>query len=49
MRLSLSALAVAAVLAAPAAFAQSAAAPAKTPAAKNADPVVAIVGDYKFT
>jgi peptidyl-prolyl cis-trans isomerase C len=51
MRLSLSALAVAAVLAAPAAFAQSAAAPAKAPAAspaKNADPVVAIVGDYKI-
>lgn len=48
MRLSLSALAIAAVLAAPAAFAQSAPA-AGTPAAapKNSDPVVAIVGEYK--
>jgi peptidyl-prolyl cis-trans isomerase C len=50
MRLSLSALAIAAVLAAPAAFAQTApaAAPAATPAAapKNGDPVVAIVGKY---
>jgi peptidyl-prolyl cis-trans isomerase C len=49
MRLPISALALAAVLAAPAAFAQSA--PAAAPAAaatKNADPVVAIVGDYKI-
>ncbi len=44
MRLSLSALAIAAVLAAPAAFAQSAPAAA---APKNSDPVVAVVGQYK--
>lgn len=48
MRLSLSALAIAAVLAAPAAFAQSApAAGAPAAAPKNSDPVVAIVGEYK--
>ena len=47
MRLQFSALALAAVLAAPAAYAQPkpAAAPA-APAAKNADPVVAVVGNY---
>ncbi len=46
MRLQFSALALAAALAAPAAYAQTA--PAAAPAAtKNADPVVAIVGNYK--
>jgi peptidyl-prolyl cis-trans isomerase C len=44
MRLTISALAIAASLAAPAAFAQSAPAAA---APKDADPVVAIVGSYK--
>lgn len=48
MRLSFSALAMAAVLAAPAAFAQSAPAPAPAAAPKNANPVVAIVGPYKI-
>ena len=54
MRLSLSAVAVAAVLAAPAAFAQTPAAgtlaPAGAPAAapKNGNPVVAVVGPYKI-
>jgi peptidyl-prolyl cis-trans isomerase C len=51
MRLSLSALAIAAVLAAPAAFAQSApGALAAGPAAgaKDSNPVVAIVGPYKI-
>jgi peptidyl-prolyl cis-trans isomerase C len=47
MRLSLSALAIAAVLAAPAAFAQTAPAAAPAAAPKNSDPVVAIVGAYK--
>lgn len=48
MRLSLSALAIAAVLAAPAAFAQTAPAAAPAAAPKNGDPVVAIVGEYKI-
>ncbi len=48
MRLSLSALAIAAVLAAPAAFAQSAPAAAPAAAAKGGNPVVAIVGPYKI-
>ena len=47
MRLSLSALAIAAVLAAPAAFAQTAPAAAPAAAPKHGDPVVAIVGEYK--
>jgi peptidyl-prolyl cis-trans isomerase C len=48
MRLSFSALAMAAVLAAPGAFAQSAPAAAPAAAPKNANPVVAIVGPYKI-
>jgi peptidyl-prolyl cis-trans isomerase C len=48
MRLSLSALAVAAVLAAPAAFAQTAPAAAPGAAPTNSNPVVAIVGSYKI-
>jgi peptidyl-prolyl cis-trans isomerase C len=48
MRLSLSALAIAAVLAAPAAFAQSAPAVAPAGAPKDSNPVVAIVGPYKI-
>jgi peptidyl-prolyl cis-trans isomerase C len=49
MRLSLSALAIAAVLVAPAAFAQTAsAAGAPAAAPKNSNPVVAIVGEYKI-
>jgi peptidyl-prolyl cis-trans isomerase C len=46
MRLSLSALAIAAVLAAPAALAQTPPPAAPAAAPKNADPVVAIVGKY---
>jgi len=48
MRLSFSALAIAAVLAAPAAFAQSAPAAAPAAAPKNSNPVVAIVGKYQI-
>jgi len=48
MRLSLSALAIAAVLAAPAALAQSAASAAPAASAKDSNPVVAVVGPYKI-
>jgi peptidyl-prolyl cis-trans isomerase C len=48
MRLSLSALAIAAVLAAPAAYAQTAPAAAPDAAPKDSNPVVGIVGPYKI-